>query len=81
MKKSLRNVWSMDVFNSAHEFTLQIHEKTRNFLRFEFYSLVSQLRKAEISVPTNIAEGAARNSRAEYRRFVSSISTQDQKNS
>ncbi len=61
----------MDVFKLAHELTLQIYRITRNFPRFELYSLVSQMRRAASSIPTNIAEGAARNSRAEYRRFVS----------
>ncbi|MGB7054759.1 MAG: four helix bundle protein [bacterium] len=72
MKKiKIRNVWDMDVFKLAHELTLRIYRITRNFPRFELYSLVSQMRRAASSIPMNIAEGAARNSRAEYRRFVS----------
>lgn len=70
MKKT-RNVWDMDVFKLAHELTLIIYRMTRNFPRFELYSLVSQMRRSASSIPMNIAEGAARNSRAEYRRFVS----------
>ena len=69
--KKIRNVWDMDVFRLAHDLTLQIYRITREFPRFELYSLVSQMRRAASSIPTNIAEGAARNSRAEYRRFVS----------
>lgn len=61
----------MDVFKLAHELTLLIYKITREFPGFELYSLVSQMRKAASSIPMNIAEGAARNSRAEYRRFVS----------
>lgn len=72
MKKiKIRNVWDMDVFKLAHELTLRIYRITRNFPRFELYSLVSQMRRAASSIPMNIAEGTARNSRAEYRRFVS----------
>jgi four helix bundle protein len=72
MKKiKIRNVWDMDVFKLAHELTLRIYRITRDFPRFELYSLVSQMRRAASSIPMNIAEGAARNSRAEYRRFVS----------
>ena len=67
----VRSVWDMDVFRLAHELTLRIYRKTRDFPRFELYSLVSQMRRAASSIPMNIAEGAARNSRAEYRRFVS----------
>jgi four helix bundle protein len=69
--KKIRNVWDMDVFKLAHELTLYIYKMTRGFPRFELYSLVSQMRRSASSIPMNIAEGAARNSRAEYRRFVS----------
>ena len=69
--KKIRNVWDMDVFKLTHELTLRIYKLTREFPRFELYSLVSQMRRATSSIPMNIAEGAARNSRAEYRRFVS----------
>ena len=61
----------MDVFKLAHELTLKIYKETRAFPRFELYSLVSQMRRAASSIPMNIAKGAARNSRAEYRRFTS----------
>ncbi len=61
----------MDVFKLAHELTLYIYKITRDFPRFELYSLVSQMRRSASSIPMNIAEGATRNSRAEYRRFVS----------
>lgn len=61
----------MDVFKLAHELTLKIYKITNKFPKIEIYSLVSQMRKAASSIPTNIAEGAARNSKAEYRRFVS----------
>lgn len=69
--KKIRNVWDMDVFKLAHELTLFVYRITRDFPRFELYSLVSQMRRSASSIPMNIAEGAARNSRAEYRRFVS----------
>ncbi|MDH4209988.1 MAG: four helix bundle protein [candidate division WOR-3 bacterium] len=70
-KPKIKNVWDMDVFKLAHVLTLQVYEKTRTFPRFELYSLISQMRRAASSVPMNIAEGAARNTRLEYRRFVS----------
>ncbi len=61
----------MDVFKLAHELTLKIYKITSKFPKIEIYALASQMRRAAFSIPTNIAEGAARNSRAEYRRFVS----------
>ena len=68
--KRIRNVWDMDVFKLAHELTLRIYMTTRDFPKYELYALVSQMRRAASSIPMNIAEGASRNSRAEYRRFV-----------
>ena len=50
---------------------MNVFKLTREFPRFELHSLVSQMRRAASSIPMNIAEGTARNSRAEYRRFVS----------
>jgi four helix bundle protein len=61
----------MDVLKLTHEHTLQVCEKTRAFPRFELYSLISQMRRGASSVPMNIAEGSAWNTRLEYRRFVS----------
>jgi len=72
MKKSrIKSVWDMDVFKLAHELTLKIYKITSKFPKIEIYALASQMRRAAFSILTNIAEGAARNSKAEYRRFVS----------
>ncbi|MGB3340780.1 MAG: four helix bundle protein [bacterium] len=70
-KKNIRTVWDMNVFKLAHELTLEIYKITSKFPKIELYALASQMRRAASSIPMNIAEGAARNSRAEYRRFVS----------
>ena len=43
---------------------------TNNFPRSEQYGLVSQMRRAAVSIPSNIAEGAARASSAEFSRFL-----------
>ncbi len=72
MKKArIRSVWDMDVFKLAHELTLKIYKITSKFPKIEIYALASQMRRAASSIPMNIAEGAARNSKAEYRRFAS----------
>jgi len=47
-----------------------IYRVTRDFPREEIYGLTSQLRRAAISVPSNLAEGHGRNSRREFHQFV-----------
>lgn len=48
----------------------EIYKMTRTFPREELYGLVSQLRRAGVSVASNVAEGYGRNSRGEYHQFL-----------
>jgi four helix bundle protein len=48
----------------------EIYEATEHFPAKEVYGLVSQLRRAAVSVPSNIAEGQARFSKPEFRHFL-----------
>src|SRR3972149_5813441 len=59
-----------EVFKLAHELALRIYQLTRGFPREETFGLSGQLRRAAVSVPANIAEGAGRLNRGEYRQFV-----------
>ena len=54
------------VFHEAHRLTLAIYKHTKNFPKEEWYGLRAQIRKAAVSIPTNIVEGSARRS---TRRF------------
>ena len=49
---------------------LNVYRSTQAFPRVETYSLTSQLRRAVVSVPSNIAEGQARLSTGEFRQFL-----------
>lgn len=49
---------------------LHVYRSTQSFPRAETYGLVSQLRRAAVSVPSNIAEGQARLSTGEFRQFL-----------
>ncbi len=54
----------------AHELALDIYQVTTIFPETEKYGLVFQLRRAAASVPTNLAEGCAKNSAADLARLI-----------
>jgi four helix bundle protein len=54
----------------ADDFVVAIYEVTRRFPREELYGLTSQLRRSAASVPTNIAEGSARETQKDYLHFL-----------
>ena len=58
------------VFHEAHELTLAIYKETRNFPRDEWFGIRAQIRRAAVSVPSNIVEGSARRSVREYCNFL-----------
>ena len=54
----------------SHELALAIYHATKSFPADERYGIVSQMRRAALSVPTNIVEGAARRGVGEFRQFL-----------
>jgi four helix bundle protein len=54
----------------AYQLALTVYDLTETFPRDERFGLTSQLRRAAFSVPANIAEGAAKRGRKEFRRFL-----------
>jgi len=55
----------------AMDLVFDVYRVTKNFPMEEKHSLTDQLRRAAVSVPSNIAEGAARNTRKEFANFLS----------
>jgi len=66
----MKNFKDLKVWNKSHKVTLEIYEITKAFPQEEIYGLKSQMRRASVSIPTNIAEGCGRNSDAELARFL-----------
>jgi four helix bundle protein len=60
----------LTVWQRAMEMTVQVYELTQGFPREEIYGLTSQLRRASVSVASNIAEGRGRISQGEFRQFL-----------
>jgi len=58
------------VLQKSHELVKQIYKITHEFPKEEIYGLTSQIRRAAVSIPSNIVEGKARNSRKDYIRFL-----------
>jgi len=58
------------VWQKADELAYQVYLETKNFPKDERYGITSQLRRAVISVPTNIVEGMGRQGRKESKHFI-----------
>ena len=58
------------VWKKAMAFVLDVYRCTQAFPKIETYGLTSQLRRAAVSVPSNIAEGQARRSTGEFKQFL-----------
>ncbi len=66
----IRSYKDLVVWQKAFKLALDLYKVTKKFPREELYGLVSQMRRAAFSIPSNIAEGYARNSTGEYKQFL-----------
>ena len=62
---------TLKVWRKAHELVLAVYRSTSRFPPEERYGLTSQLRRAAVSVPSNIAEGCGREGDRDFARFLS----------
>jgi len=66
----LKSYRDLKVWDKAYEVSLSVYRLTRDFPATERYGLVNQMRRAAVSVPSNIAEGYGRGSTQEYIRSL-----------
>ena len=66
----MRDHLKLRAFELADELAVLTYRVTRVFPKEEIFGLTSQMRRAAISVPSNIVEGCARESQSEYHRFL-----------
>ena len=66
----MRSHKDLDAWKKSMDLVDSIYKITKSFPNEELYSLTNQMRRAAVSVPSNIAEGAARGSKKEFIRFL-----------
>ena len=66
----MRDFRSLKVWEKSHRLTLAVYQATMNFPREERYSLTQQIRRASVSIASNIAEGCGRKGAADFARFL-----------
>jgi four helix bundle protein len=65
----MNNFRELEVWEKGHELTLAVYKATARFPNEERYGLTSQIRRASVSIPANLAEGCGRGSDAKLARF------------
>jgi four helix bundle protein len=61
---------NLDAWKEATNLAVKIYQVTKNFPKEEIFGITSQLRRASISISSNIAEGAGRKSKKDFKQFV-----------
>ncbi len=70
MEKKDKGFKGLIVWQKAYALTLDIYRASKTFPKDEMYGLISQIRRAAVSIPANISEGYERNHRKEYIQFL-----------
>jgi four helix bundle protein len=70
MGGAVQDFKNLKVWEKAHRLTLEVYQATGAFPNHETFGLRSQIRRAMIAIPGNLAEGCGRGSDADFKRFV-----------
>jgi four helix bundle protein len=66
----MKDFRQLKVWEKAHAVTLAVYKATDKFPKHELYGLTSQIQRAAVSIPTNIAEGCGKDSDPELKRYL-----------
>ncbi|MFZ1799189.1 MAG: four helix bundle protein [Chitinophagaceae bacterium] len=66
----MRNFRDLSIWMKSHLITLKIYSITKTYSKEELFGLITQMNKSASSIPTNIAEGCVRNTKPDFKRFL-----------
>ena len=66
----MQNFKDLLIWQEAHQLTLKIYESSKGFPKEETFGITSQLRRAAVSIPCNIAEGCGRYTSKDFANFL-----------
>ena len=66
----MRKFKELEIWKLSKEITTEVYRITKNMPSEELFGLTSQMRRAAISIPSNISEGCSRSSNVEFTRFL-----------
>ena len=66
----MKNFKNLQIWKRSMELVTDLYEITETFPKAELYGLTSQIRRAAVSIPSNIAEGCGKNSSTDLARFL-----------
>ncbi len=66
----MHNVKELKIWNKSMDLAVQVYELSAKFPSDERFGLTSQTRRCAVSIPSNISEGAGRNTKGEFKQFL-----------
>lgn len=69
-RDTMRNFRNYEIYQEAMEIATLVYKKTKTFPKSEVFALSNQLNRAVVSIASNIAEGASRDSEKEFSHFL-----------
>ncbi len=66
----MHKVKELKIWHKAMDIAAELYDITKSFPKEEVYGITSQMKRAAVSIPSNIAEGAGRRSELEFRNFL-----------
>lgn len=67
----MHNFKELNCWKEAKDFSVIVYKIAAKFPSSEIYGITSQIKRAAVSIPSNIAEGAGRNTNKDFSRFIS----------